>query len=896
MKNFIADLRLQFIQSMQHLDGESYKLFLDIFDATTKKTRLSNHIYFIRKCLNVDAIPNGFCLKYNNANNCPVIAKHLIKCSRNLMKSTIRQYQHSIKEINTQLARLKRRYRIYYKRFGSTCFYNRIHLLNSEYYNKLNGIKSKKLDKLIPSNNEAIDDINIVHTIPDNVSISEHERTLLNKGLNFIPTPKHLDKASVLRDLDAFFRRTLLRAHFFNSTNASTTVSNEYEKVIKSVVAKKSSFTPSSDHFPAIQKFIKKCKQDISTLDFSRTTSRPNLNPNQVAALKSLRKREDIIIKPADKGGKIVLWSKESYLEEGKRQLDNNPTQYKPETMDMNITFNNEVKKVIFDEIAHKHLPKNAKDLIINDPRSPVFYLLPKIHKLNCPGRPIVSATNCPTFHLAGFLDKLMTPMVEKLDSYVKDTNHALQIFRQFQFNANNTARIFTMDVCALYTSIPHADGLKALKYFCDQRPDQEIPSSTICRLAELVLKTNAFSFNGKNYTQCSGVAMGSRLGPSYACLFMGLLEKDLLSKCEHRPRLFIRYIDDIFCAGEINQHQIDTFVQNANSIHPEIKFTVNCNQSAIPFLDISVSMKHPYLETTIYYKPTDAHKYLDYNSCHPRPCIQSIPFSQFLRLRRICSNEEDFVQKSAEMEKYFTKSNFPPDIITTAKNKMRTNTTSRNRNKNSNRIPLVMTYHPKVYRITNIIRSNFKILRNHPDTKDIFKSHPLVAFRRGKNMRDLLVRSDCHIPPSDPGTQPCKRPRCRTCTHVNGAATISSPNTTFIFDIRNNFSCTSECVIYCLSCTLCETLYIGETSRRLNARFGEHLRNIEKKIHLNNKFKDQDDIGVSKHFNTIGHSLDNIKVSILLRAPTCGRKRKELEKRLMLRLNTMSPCGLNKR
>ena len=56
------------------------------------------------------------------------------------------------------------------------------------------------------------------------------------------------------------------------------------------------------------------------------------------------------------------------------------------------------------------------------------------------------------------------------------------------------------MDVVSLYTSIPHADGLRALTFFLDRRPPEaRYPSTTtLVRLAELVLTLNTFEFDGQ--------------------------------------------------------------------------------------------------------------------------------------------------------------------------------------------------------------------------------------------------------------------------------------------------------------------------------------------------------------------------------------------------------------
>ena len=60
---------------------------------------------------------------------------------------------------------------------------------------------------------------------------------------------------------------------------------------------------------------------------------------------------------------------------------------------------------------------------------------------------------------------------------------------------------------------------------------------------------------------------------------------------------------------------------------------------------------------------------------------------------------------------------------------------------------------------------------------------------------------------------------------------------------ITDRFTCTSANVIYCITCTLCNKLYIGETGRRLGDRFGEHLCDVEK----NDKDASKP---VARHFN----------------------------------------------
>ena len=134
----------------------------------------------------------------------------------------------------------------------------------------------------------------------------------------------------------------------------------------------------------------------------------------------------------------------------------------------------------------------------------------------------------CTWLDVSSYLDKIMAPIVKTLLSYIKDSQHALEIFRDFSFLDQNKL-IFTMDITSLYTVIPNDEGLRALKHFFDQRTVKEPSSETLLRLAELVLTLNCFSFGGNYYKQTNGVAMDTKMGPSYANLFVGFIEHHFL-------------------------------------------------------------------------------------------------------------------------------------------------------------------------------------------------------------------------------------------------------------------------------------------------------------------------------------------------------------------------------
>ena len=159
-----------------------------------------------------------------------------------------------------------------------------------------------------------------------------------------------------------------------------------------------------------------------------------------------------------------------------------------------------------------------------------------------------------------------------------------------------------------------------------------------------------------------------------------------------------------------------------------------------------------------MFYKPTDSHSYLLFSSSHPNHTKRSIPFSQFLRLRRICSEDEDFQAKSLEMRHFFVQRGYPTSLLDTAFSKASqiprsdTLTDPVSNITGNNKIPLVLNYHPFNFKVRDVLNKNFHILKNEP-----FSDKPLVSFRRSKNIRETLVHSSlAQASASQKGTFPC--------------------------------------------------------------------------------------------------------------------------------------------
>lgn len=210
-------------------------------------------------------------------------------------------------------------------------------------------------------------------------------------------------------------------------------------------------------------------------------------------------------------------------------------------------------------------------------------------------------------------------------------------------------------------------------------------------------------------------------------------------------------------------------------------------------------------------------------------------------------------------------------------------------------RLPLVLTYHPQTVKLKNIFIKNLHILKGDSLTKKIFSKPPMLAYRRDLSIGDVLTSTKIRTSSSYiQGTYPCNHALCGTCKHVSTDKIIFTRG--FHHEIRSHFTCKSTCLIYCISCSVCDIKYIGETSRQLNARIGEHLRNVKNKSHLKPQNSINEDAGVAKHFNLVGHTIDNFKVQCIKHASFKVDDRRREEKRFIYLLNTITPHGLNKK
>ena len=141
-------------------------------------------------------------------------------------------------------------------------------------------------------------------------------------------------------------------------------------------------------------------------------------------------------------------------------------------------------------------------------------------------------------------------------------------------------------------------------------------------------------------------------MAPNYAIIFMHSVEEQILKNAKLKPRIWHRFIDDVFIVWTHGKKQLEEFLEYINQIHETIKFTAEYNTHEVPFLDTLVYKLNARLATKVYHKQTNDKMYLHYSSAHPRSQKDVIPYSLFIRCRRICTEDRHFNMEIQEITK----------------------------------------------------------------------------------------------------------------------------------------------------------------------------------------------------------------------------------------------------
>jgi hypothetical protein len=490
--------------------------------------------------------------------------------------------------------------------------------------------------------NEELKKLGILN-LSTHFKIKSHHANLLQKGLSFVPVQKNTPTEQFSSGIDKFVRNLKIKFTNFNFNQQQVSKF----KIPSNYIPYPGSYPPDIDQLSIL------LKQELRKIP-EKVNIKENLTKEDRNAIKELKDKSDIVIKSADKGSAIVIMDRKDYVFEAERQLKIN--RHYREIDEPQFPRNCEIFNRILNEMKLKGLISSKEINFLRttqDARERIFYLLPKIHKETNkwtvpdkipPGRPIVSDVNSESYAISKFIDYHLAPYATSHPAYVKNTYDFLDKIQTIKTHPN--ALLISLDVDSLYTNIDNEMGIRAVteKFATDPKPIHKY----IIKLLRLSLEGNDFIFDGKHYLQVSGTAMGKKFAPHYADITMAYWEANNLTRCENQPRIYLRYLDDIFMIWEHPRETFDDFFNVLNTAHPNIKLKSNIQETELEFLDVLIYKGDIFnqsgtFDTKVYFKPTDSHALLHKQSFHPNHTFAGIIKSQLVRFGRICQLEKDF-------------------------------------------------------------------------------------------------------------------------------------------------------------------------------------------------------------------------------------------------------------
>ena len=288
------------------------------------------------------------------------------------------------------------------------------------------------------------------------VNLSQHRPTpgemkLLERGMNFATCPKAVPKTDIVVGVESALRQSGVDSQTAERARAT------------------------------IAGILKKAKPPNT-----------NIDKEEQEALRSLRENKEITILPADKGNATVILDTEAYHEKAMSILGKHP--FKLLTKDptaanerrVNDTLKRLKSKGKLDEktVNNLRVPQNGT-------RPPMFYGCVKMHKQGAPLRPIVSAVGSATYKLAKFVNKLLSPYLIEVESYVKNTSDFVEQLESLSVASDEL--LVSFDVKSLFTSVPVPAALDAVREIVEEDADfatkNGIESGTAMELLRVCFK-----------------------------------------------------------------------------------------------------------------------------------------------------------------------------------------------------------------------------------------------------------------------------------------------------------------------------------------------------------------------------------------------------------------------
>ncbi|XP_046560387.1 uncharacterized protein LOC124269426 [Haliotis rubra] len=570
---------------------------------------------------------------------------------------------------------------------------------------------------------------------PDNYNTLRQLQNQSNHNLDDATKKTHITKLNSLVPNGPITKRQP-RDDYLNKINLSSRTLSDEDRA---VLSKGLNFAPSprqhNDTFIAniekgLQQFAPGGKVDylrhqIANILVKKNNTnakiKDNLSKANKAALKQLQSDPAITIAPADKGRATVIMDTTAFTTLTNNIL-NDPATYKQLKKDPTNSLQRDHKAHLKELRDNNEIgPTLHKQLTVPHPRPPYARATIKIHKDPIKARLLVCSRNTVNYNTAQHIARLFAPLGKSAKSFVSDSAEFCTKISAI----TQPGKLISYDVVDLFTNVPREEALTIIrKRLQDLHPDLDTHLSidSIIRLINSCISSTYFTWSDKIYQQTNGLPMDSPLSPIITEIYMTELEDKALLTSIIAPICWYRKVDDTFVVLNPNDNP-EHLLNHMNSQHPRMRFTKEEeSDNKLPFLDVLVKKEDNKLSTTVYRKPTNTFtlspttRYRLRNASYPLSPGElrtSALESELNHIRHVFVHYNQYPQKLVN------------NIITTTLN-------PRDKPPRRQSAPFVISI-PYVPAVSHQIR---RLLQQQPSID--------VLFQKGKSIQNLLQATGC--------------------------------------------------------------------------------------------------------------------------------------------------------
>ena len=184
---------------------------------------------------------------------------------------------------------------------------------------------------------------------------------------------------------------------------------------------------------------------------------------------------------------------------------------------------------------------------------------------------------------------------------------------------------------------------------------------------------------------------------------------------------------------------------------HPNIKFTADVSQLETTFLDTTVYKRERFEKESILdmrtnYKPTETFQYTNYNNCNPAAVKKDFVKGEAFRLLKTNSSKVMFEENIKNFRTCLTWRGYPNSLVDKILPKVnlaeRKNALTQKQKAHKKIPPFVTQFQPSLPCLKNILMDKWHLIQNQLLLREIYKELPLISYRNGKSLKDMLVKA----------------------------------------------------------------------------------------------------------------------------------------------------------